>query len=63
MQQVVFTFDLTSADGLFAAKSFQISHNDTVLATESPVLGVCTILGLIGSTFSVANTATNISSN
>ena len=63
MQQVVFTFDLTSADGLFAAKSFQVSHGDTVLATESPVLGIWTILGLVGSVFNVANTANNISND
>lgn len=35
-QQVVFTFDLTSADGLFAAQRFLIQDGDVVLATESP---------------------------
>tara|TARA_R110002124_G_scaffold15614_5_gene67650 strand:- start:334 stop:1557 length:1224 start_codon:yes stop_codon:yes gene_type:complete len=35
--QVVFTFDLTSADGLFAARRFEIQPGDVVLATESPV--------------------------
>lgn len=34
--QVVFTFDLTSADGLFAAQRFHIQPGDVVLATESP---------------------------
>jgi polysaccharide export outer membrane protein len=33
--QVVFTLDLTSADGLFAAQRFTIQPNDVVLATES----------------------------
>lgn len=35
--QLVFTFDLTSADGLFAARRFLIQPADVVLATESPV--------------------------
>jgi len=35
--QVVFTFDLTSADGLFAAGRFLVQPDDVVLATESPV--------------------------
>lgn len=38
--QVIFTFDLTSADGLFAAQRFLIEPSDVVLATESsaPIL-------------------------
>ncbi|EPX82664.1 polysaccharide biosynthesis/export family protein [Salipiger mucosus] len=51
MQQVVFTFDLTSADGLFAARKFLIHPGDTVLATESPVTQAETIFGLVGSAF------------
>ncbi|WP_316291395.1 polysaccharide biosynthesis/export family protein [Aestuariicoccus sp. MJ-SS9] len=48
LQQVVFTFDLTSADGLFAARKFLIHPQDTVLATESPVTAARTIIGLLG---------------
>jgi len=33
--RVIFTFDLTSADGLFAASNFHIVSGDVVLATES----------------------------
>lgn len=55
MQQVIFVFDLTSADGLFASRSFQINPNDTVLATESPVTKASTILGIIGSALGIAN--------
>lgn len=33
---VIFTFDLSTADGLFAAQRFQIQPQDVVLATESP---------------------------
>ncbi len=47
--QVVFTIDLTSADGLFAARQFEINPKDTVLATESPVNAARTIFGLLGS--------------
>ncbi|OZB17878.1 MAG: polysaccharide biosynthesis protein [Rhodobacterales bacterium 34-62-10] len=54
MPQVVFTFDLTSADGLFAARSFPINPKDTVLATESPVTGVQTVVGLLGSLLGLA---------
>lgn len=57
--QVVFAFDMTSADGLFAARKFQIQHEDTVMATESAVTSVRTVLGLVGSVFGVANTVNN----
>ena len=49
MAQVIFTIDLTTADGLFAARNFEINPGDTVLATESPVTAARTILGLFGS--------------
>ncbi|MBO9463846.1 polysaccharide export protein [Tropicibacter sp. R15_0] len=49
LQQVVFTFDLTDADGLFAARKFEVSPGDTVLATESPVNNLRTIFSLFGS--------------
>ena len=56
-QQTIFTLDLTSAEGLFAARNFQINPNDSVLATESPVNSVRTIFGLIGSAFGLVNAA------
>ncbi len=59
MQQVVFTFNLTSADGLFAARSFEINPRDTVLATESPVNAARTILGLLGTTIGLGDRFTN----
>lgn len=52
--RVVFTIDLTTADGLFSAGEFRIQPGDLVLATESPVTAAQTILGLIGSTMRVA---------
>ncbi|MDA0962177.1 MAG: hypothetical protein O2898_04575 [Proteobacteria bacterium] len=54
-RQVVFTLDLTTADGLFAAREFPIHHGDLVMATESPVTNLRTVLGLIGSAFGVVN--------
>ncbi|WP_415922463.1 polysaccharide biosynthesis/export family protein [Tateyamaria sp. SN6-1] len=54
-QQVVFTIDLTSADGLFAANKFQVNPRDLVVATESPVNSVRTIFGLIGAVVGVGN--------
>ncbi len=55
MQQVIFTFDLTSADALFASRNFQINPNDTVFVTESPVTSARTVLGLIGAALGVVN--------
>ncbi|WP_425097739.1 polysaccharide biosynthesis/export family protein [Tropicibacter sp. S64] len=61
MQQVVFTFDLTSADGLFAAKKFPIHPDDTVLATESPVNSIQTVFALVGSAFGLTARAVALS--
>lgn len=52
---VIYALDLTSADGLFAARNFDIHPGDTILATESPVVSARTVLGLIGSAFGVSN--------
>ncbi|WP_372614069.1 polysaccharide biosynthesis/export family protein [Aquicoccus sp.] len=57
--QVVFTFDLTSADGLFAARKFQVNPMDTVLATESPVTTVRTVTSLLGSLVGLTTTIGN----
>jgi polysaccharide export outer membrane protein len=57
MQQVVFSFDLTSADGLFAARQFRINPDDTVLATESPIVAARTIFGLFGAVLGLGNQA------
>ncbi len=60
LRQVVFTVDLTSADGLFAARQFQIQPADTLLATESPVVAAQTILGLLGTVVGFTATANNL---
>ncbi len=51
--RTIFTLDLTTADGLFAARNFNINPQDIVLATESPVNSAQTILGLMGSALGV----------
>ncbi|MGR3322701.1 MAG: polysaccharide biosynthesis/export family protein [Pseudooceanicola sp.] len=55
MQYVVFVIDMTSADGLFAARNFRINPDDTVLATESPVTAANTVINLIGRLFFFGN--------
>ncbi|HBQ35876.1 MAG TPA: polysaccharide biosynthesis protein, partial [Rhodobacteraceae bacterium] len=47
--------DLTSADGLFAARKFKINPNDTILATESPVNVTRKVLSLVGAVFGTAS--------
>lgn len=56
-ERVVFTLDLTSADGLFSAGQFRIHSGDLVYATESPVTRAQTILTLIGGAFGVVGQA------
>lgn len=60
-ERVVFTLDLTSTDGLFSARNFQINPGDLVLVTEAPVTRVQTILGLVGSAFGLARQARALS--
>ncbi|MGH1412441.1 MAG: polysaccharide biosynthesis/export family protein [Pelagimonas sp.] len=60
LQQVVFTFNLTTADGLFAARKFPINPNDTVLVTESPVVKLRTVLDLFGAVVGVSSQTANL---
>lgn len=57
--QTIFTIDLTSADGLFAARNFMINPGDSVVATESPITAARTVFGVIGSLFGLRNQVTN----
>lgn len=54
-QRVVFSVDLTTADGLFSARTFRIRPGDLVLATESPVTSVRTVFGLVGQVLGLTN--------
>jgi polysaccharide biosynthesis/export protein len=55
--RMVFTFDLTSADGLFSAGRFPLQHRDIVIATESPVTAARTVLALLASALVFENVA------
>jgi polysaccharide export outer membrane protein len=61
--RVVFTIDLTTADGLFSARNFQINPGDLVLVTESPVTRTQTIFGLIGSAFGLVGQTSALAAN
>lgn len=58
-QRVVFTIDLTTSDGLFSARNFDVHSGDLVLATESPLSSVNVVVGLVGSAFGLLNVVTN----
>lgn len=55
--RVVFSVDLTTFDGLFSARNFDINPNDLVLATESPINDPLTISNIVGNFFGVFNAA------
>jgi polysaccharide export outer membrane protein len=55
--RVVFSVDLTSADGLFSARNFQINPDDLLLATESPINDALTISNVVGNFFGVFSRA------
>jgi len=57
MTRVVFSIDLTSVDGLFSARKFQIHPNDLIMATESPLNDVITVSNIVGNFFGLFNKA------
>lgn len=57
--RMVFTVDLTSADGLFSAGRFAVQSGDLIYVTESPVTAAQTVFGLIGSVFGLAGQITS----
>jgi len=59
-QRVVFSLDLTSADGLFSARKFLINPDDLVIATESPINDVLTVSNIIGNFFGVFSAASRL---
>ncbi|MEM1150515.1 MAG: polysaccharide biosynthesis/export family protein [Pseudomonadota bacterium] len=58
-ERVVFTIDLTSADGLFSARKFRVNSEDLVYVTEAPITQTATVLGIIGSGFGVIRAVSN----
>lgn len=58
--RVVFTVDLTNADGLFSARNFEIQSGDLVYVSESPITKVQTVFQLIGDIFGVTGSLDRI---
>jgi polysaccharide biosynthesis/export protein len=58
--RVVFSFDLTGADGLFAADEFALENGDIVLATQSPGTTTQRVLGLFGSILGFGRAASEL---
>jgi len=58
--RVVFTLDLTSADGLFSARQFTVAPDDVVLVTEAPLTSVTGILGVLGQSLGLAGRVGNL---
>jgi len=54
-KRVVFTVNLTSADGLFSAGKFKIMPGDLVYVTESPIGAATTLLGVFRSAAILSN--------
>ena len=54
-ERVVFTIDLTSADGLFSAGQFMLEGDDLIYGTESALGPALTLFGLSNTLASVAN--------
>ena len=49
--QMVFAFDLTTAEGLFSAGAFPIQDRDLVLVTQSPLVNTSNVVRLVTSMF------------
>lgn len=58
--RTVFSIDLTTFDGLFSARNFEIQPNDLVMATESPINDVLTISNIVGNFFGIFNSASSL---
>lgn len=58
--KVVFSFDLTKADRLFAADQFLLQDGDVVLATQAPATTTQRVLGLFGSFVGAGRAVSNL---
>ncbi|MCF8516708.1 MAG: hypothetical protein K9G72_20455 [Rhodobacteraceae bacterium] len=50
---MVFAFDLSTGDGLFAARSFPVHPDDVVQATESPLPATGSLQGVFGAVLGI----------
>ena len=55
--RLLFVIDLTSAEGLFAARNFPVLPGDSILVTEAPVTRTSAVLSLFGQVFGLAGQA------
>jgi polysaccharide export outer membrane protein len=53
-ERVVFTIDLTSADGLFSAGKFLMEDSDLIYGTESPLGTALTAVSLVNTLSSLS---------
>nr|WP_011116773.1 polysaccharide biosynthesis/export family protein [Ruegeria sp. PR1b]AAN05167.1 RB146 [Ruegeria sp. PR1b] len=58
--RVVFTLDLTTAEGLFSARQFTINPQDLIIATEAPINDAVSVANLVGNFVGIFNTASRI---
>lgn len=58
--RVIFTFDLTSADGLFSAAEFPVQDKDLVLVAESPIAAANSVIALVYSALGVGVRASSL---
>jgi polysaccharide export outer membrane protein len=54
-ERMVFTIDLTKADGLFSAGKFEIQSGDLIYVTESPLGSARSVLSIVGSGLGLFN--------
>lgn len=57
---VVFSFDMTRADGLFEADEFALQNGDIVMATQSPGTTTQRVIALFGSVIGVGRSVGNL---
>lgn len=60
VNRVVFSFDLTSADGMFNADEFALLDGDIVMATQAVATTTQRVLGLFGSILGVGRAASRL---
>ena len=58
--RVVFSFDLTTADGLFSAGEFALHHDDVVMATQAPSTTTQRVLVVLGSALGIGRAASSL---
>lgn len=58
--RVVFSFDLTNADGMFSADEFLLQDGDIVMATQAPATTTARVLALLGAAIGVGRVAQNL---